>query len=162
MKRRLHLGLHTVLTGDNGRRGRQGRQRGIAAIELAFVLPVLLALVLGLVFYGLMFLVQQTLTMAAAEGSRAAIQYQPTIDQRVTAAQQTALNALPGFIRTRMGADDVAATSAPCTEPAGFQCVTVQIRFSLMGGANPFLPNIAFVPLPEELRATAISQLGTD
>lgn len=141
---------------------RRYRTRGVAAIELAFVLPVLLALVLGIVFYGLVFIVQQTLVAAASEGSRAALQYQPTLAQRVTAAEQTALNALPGFVRSRLATGDVVASSAPCTSPAGFDCITVQVRFALTTGASPFLPNTVFVPLPAELRAMATSQLGVD
>jgi Flp pilus assembly protein TadG len=158
MGRRLQLRVQSVFGAGMHRR----KQGGVAAVELAFVLPVLLALVLGLVFYGLMFLVQQTLAMAAAEGSRAAMQYQPSLAQRVTAAEQTARNSLPAFVRNRMVANDVQATSAPCAAPAGFECITVQVRFALTGGTTPFLPSVFFVPLPAELRATAISQLGTD
>lgn len=159
MKRRPQTGGEAA---SQPRRRTKKEQQGVAAIELAFVLPVLLALVLGLVFYGLTFLVQQTLAMAAAEGSRAAIQFQPSLAQRVTAAEQTARNALPTFIRSRMATNDVTATSAPCTAPAGFECVTVRVRFALTGGTSPFLPSVVFVPLPAELRASATSQLGAD
>lgn len=138
------------------------RQCGIAALELALALPVLLAVVLGIIFYGLVFVIQQALTMAAMEGSRAALQFQPTLSARVSAAEATVRGALPSFISSRMASGDVAATSAPCTAPAGFECVTVQLRFNLTGGATPFLPNIVFVPLPAQLQARATSQLGTD
>lgn len=60
--------------------------RGVAAVEFAVVVPVLLLLMLGIVYYGVIFAMQQALTLAAEEGARAALRYQSTNAQRVAAA----------------------------------------------------------------------------
>ncbi|MBO1112382.1 TadE/TadG family type IV pilus assembly protein [Bordetella petrii] len=51
-----------------------GRQRGVAAIEFAMVLTVLLLILLAIVGYGAIFWAQQQLSAAAGEGARAGLQ----------------------------------------------------------------------------------------
>ena len=46
------------------------RSRGVSAIEFAFVLPVLLAIVLGIINYGVLLYNQAVITNAAREGAR--------------------------------------------------------------------------------------------
>lgn len=48
-------------------------QRGVAAVEFALVLPLLLAITFGLIEFGLFMYNQQVLTNAAREGARAGI-----------------------------------------------------------------------------------------
>ncbi|WP_354679458.1 TadE/TadG family type IV pilus assembly protein, partial [Cupriavidus plantarum] len=43
------------------------RTAGVAALEFAIVLPMLISVVLGIVYYGVVFALQQALTLAAAE-----------------------------------------------------------------------------------------------
>ena len=59
-------------SGAGGRHGPAGRQQGLVAAELAIVFPVVLALVLGLVQFGLWYQAAATARAAAAEGVRAA------------------------------------------------------------------------------------------
>ncbi len=47
------------------------RERGAAAVEFAIVVPLLLVLVLGIVFFGIAFNAHVTLTQASREGVRA-------------------------------------------------------------------------------------------
>lgn len=49
----------------------RGRQRGVAAVEFAFVLTTLLALVHGIVTLGSILYLQQAITRAAEDGVRA-------------------------------------------------------------------------------------------
>jgi len=49
---------------------RRSRKRGAAIIEFAVVCPLLCAILFGIIEYGHLFLVQQTLTNAAREGCR--------------------------------------------------------------------------------------------
>ena len=54
--------------------------RGVAAVEFALILPLLLALTFGLIEFGLFMYNQQVLTNAAREGARAGIvQHDPRI-----------------------------------------------------------------------------------
>ena len=49
---------------------RRSRERGAAIVEFAVVCPLLCAILFGIIEYGHLFLVQQTLTNAAREGCR--------------------------------------------------------------------------------------------
>lgn len=53
----------------------QSKQQGAAAIEFAIIFPIFFIIFYAVVTYGLIFVAQQTLTLAAAEGARAAVRY---------------------------------------------------------------------------------------
>ena len=53
----------------------QKKQKGAAAIEFAIIFPIFFIIFYAVVTYGLIFAAQQTLTLAAAEGARAAVRY---------------------------------------------------------------------------------------
>ena len=54
-----------------GRKERR-RARGAVVVELAIVTPILLTMLFGIIEYGYVFMVRQTLTNAAREGARIA------------------------------------------------------------------------------------------
>ena len=56
----------------SARTNRQNR-RGVAAVEMAFVSPILVLMVLGIIEFGRMSMVQQTITTASREGAREAV-----------------------------------------------------------------------------------------
>ncbi len=49
------------------------KQQGAAAIEFAILFPIFFLIFYAIITYGLIFAAQQTLTLAAAEGARAAV-----------------------------------------------------------------------------------------
>ena len=49
--------------------------RGVAAVEFALVFPVLFLMLYGLLTYSLIFAMQHSLSLAAAEGGRAAVRF---------------------------------------------------------------------------------------
>lgn len=53
-------------------RNRNQRRRGAATVEMAVVTPLLLTIVFGIIEYGWVFSVQQSLVTAAREGARTA------------------------------------------------------------------------------------------
>ena len=57
------------------------KQQGAAAIEFAIIFPIFFLIFYAIITYGLIFAVQQTVTLAAAEGARAAVRYQAGKDQ---------------------------------------------------------------------------------
>jgi Flp pilus assembly protein TadG len=60
---------------------RTGRRRGTAIVEFAVVLPLLLVLLFGIIDFGWIFMVRQTLTNAAREGCRVAVLQTATAEQ---------------------------------------------------------------------------------
>jgi Flp pilus assembly protein TadG len=57
----------------NSRTARRSQRRAAAAVEFAVVLPLLMAVMLGIMEYGRLFMVRQTMTHAAREGARIAM-----------------------------------------------------------------------------------------
>ena len=56
---------------------RRRAQRGTMAVEFAMVFPVFFLVFYAIVTYSMVFVAQQSLTLAASEGARAALHYQP-------------------------------------------------------------------------------------
>ncbi len=54
-------------------RGQRNRQRGMAAVEFALILPIFMALLFGIVEFGSAFYKQQIITSAAREAARAGV-----------------------------------------------------------------------------------------
>ena len=52
-------------------------ERGTMAVEFAMVFPVFFLVFYAIVTYSMIFVAQQSLTLAASEGARAALRYQP-------------------------------------------------------------------------------------
>ncbi len=64
---------HAVTRRDGRRRPRADRdERGAAAVEFALILPILMALVFGIISFGFMLSFRQAMSQAAAEGARSA------------------------------------------------------------------------------------------
>ena len=85
--------------------------RGAAAVELAVVLPLLLTLVFGIIEFGWVFMVRETLTNSSREGCRVAV-LQGSTEQDIR--------------------DRVAASM----NPTGLSTYTVQISRSSPGNPN--------------------------
>jgi Flp pilus assembly protein TadG len=87
--------LHDTVTGKR-RRWQSGNRRGGAIVESAFVLPIVLLLILGVMEYGRYLLCLQVVTNAAREGCRYAV----THTQPVTLAGSTTGNATSDVTNT--------------------------------------------------------------
>nr|WP_057924332.1 TadE/TadG family type IV pilus assembly protein [Burkholderia ambifaria] len=72
------------------------RQRGVAAIEFAFVFPLFFLIFYAIVTFGMIFVIQQNLTFAASEGARAALNYTSSPCDRLKVAAATACTAING------------------------------------------------------------------
>lgn len=132
----------------------QHKQRGVVAIEFALVfllglLPLLLLTLSGV----LIFAAKQSLTLAAANGARAALHY-GTDAQRQNYACLAAQNSMQWLITyTGDGASSCTATSTPVsvtlpqTCPSGssddVRCMTVTTSFDY--NDHPFLPGTATI-----------------
>ena len=135
---------------------RSTRQRGVATIEFALVFMLGVVPLLLLTLTGVMlFAAQQSLTLAAAEGARAALQYGTTIAQRQTnacVAAQRSMSWLLTFANETpqcgtppppgSGYQPVAVSAAAtCPSNASAQCITVVTSFDYNN--HPFLPGLS-------------------
>lgn len=71
-------------------RNRAHGQRGAYAVEFALVFLISFSLLYGVIAYGMLFAFRLGLQNAAEEGARAALRYQPTLDQRRERPQRSA------------------------------------------------------------------------
>jgi len=112
------------------RRGSSGKRRAATIVEFAVVLPLLLTILFGIIEYGWVFMVKQTLQTAAREGCRIAIL------QTTTTPYTNVLSRVGDMMATTgMTTYSVSMTHATVADPV--ESVTVSIPFadvSLMGG----------------------------
>lgn len=128
---------------------RMRAQRGASAVEFILTFPAILLCIYLLVVYSLVFLVQQTITFAAAEGSRAAIINSTTPrDQLASRRINDIMGALPTSIRDKIQAPSIQTNLTPAScgntqlsTNEGFACVRVTINY-------PFASNPAIILLP--------------
>ena len=79
-------------------RARARQQRGVYAIEFAFVFMLFFMLLYGILCVGLQFTFRFGLQNAAEDGARAALRYQPSLAQRRTTAEAVALQRTAGWL----------------------------------------------------------------
>jgi len=119
-------------------------QRGAAAVEFAFIVPLLLVLVLGIAEFGHAFQVQGTLSAAAREGARVmALQNDP-------AAARTAVRNAAPTLDPAIANGQIAITPGACpTTGTGTTNVRVTIDYPM-----PFLTDFFGASL--ELTGTGV------
>ena len=125
---------------------RQSR-RGATAVEMAFVAPLLFVFVFGLIEFGRIVMVQQTVVNAAREGCRIASLPTTIADSTVDAAVRTFLQS------TIASASDPAVVTVNITPLAGIVSgddiiVETQVNFSDVSWIpSGFLPYIGNPPI---------------
>lgn len=121
------------------------RRNGLATIEVAIVLPILLILTFGMLQYGWLFFRYHQVTNAAQRGARIAI---------LPSAQTANVVAAVGEIMTNFNMGDTGYTvdtnpdEVASAEPLDIITVEVNVPYASIA---PF--GAAFVPLPENLTA---------
>ena len=128
------------------------RQHGVAALEFALIFLFGLLPLLMLSFTGvLVFAAQQSLTLAAAEGSRAALRYAATDAGRTSQACAFAKSSMQWLLdfsgqtspcaTAGGGLAPITVQFAPCVSDASVRCVSVITAYDY--DRHPFLPGTA-------------------
>ena len=161
------MNVHRPLARRSARRSRQ-RQRGVAALEFAIVLPVFFVIFYGLVTFALVLLAQHALTAAANEGARSALRFQPAATESIALAARSVeacstANALVTWLPGTGGATSsvaCAVTTPPCSYDATLVCMQVNLTYAY--SANPLVPLIPFAVavLPANLYGSAAVQIN--
>lgn len=161
-------------------RGRRRRQQGLVAVEFALlwiggVLPLLLLATVAVSLFS----IKQTLTLAAENGARAMLSYQPSMEARRQYACNVAQQATQ-WLQNYAGIGDVCqntastagtttgiAVSQPFACPyktsstgTSFYCVTVTASYNY--AKNPFFPGTASLYgwiVSDSISSTATVQL---
>jgi len=112
------------------KRGCDARRRGAAVVEFAVVLPLLLTVLFGIIEYGWVFMVRQTLQTSAREGCRLAV-LQTSVSPYTEVLERVSNVMAPTGLRT------YAVTMSHATAGNPVETVTVTVPYndvSLMGG----------------------------
>jgi len=130
-------------------------EQGVAALEFAIVSMVFMLVLFGILTYGFIFGLDQSLNHAAEEGARSAIS--TTSDSAaVTKAHDTAIQRL-NWLGSRIQSSDVVAAVAPCANDTSVKCVTVTITYPW--NTRPIVPKFVGLPTPSQMQAVAIVEL---
>lgn len=143
------------------------KQCGAAVIEFAFVFPIFFVIFYAVITYGLIFVAQQSITLAAAEGARAALRYASSDTVRGTNATNAAIGTGSSayWLTPRLTVTNALSTcpySSAANNNAGVRCYRVTVTYANYR-QNPLAPillgSLLKVSVPEKLESTAIIQL---
>lgn len=138
------------------------RQSGATAVEFALVFPVFFLILYAVITYALILVTQQALTMAAAEGARAAVRFQGGSDTeavRATAARAMAQQSL-SWLAASGGLATPQAQAQDC--PGGVRCMSVVVRYDYANHplVPPLLGPVLSLPTPSVLQGQAMAQIA--
>lgn len=120
-------------------RKRLASESGVSALEFGLVLPLLMAILMGIIDYGHVYFVQLTMTNAAREGARVGA------TRSATTAASAAIATAEDYLADAGITATVTATTPSDADPA----VRVSIKLS------SYQPLVGLVPTPGELNASA-------
>lgn len=149
--------------------GQRWRQLGAAAVEFAFVFPLLFLLIYGVIVYSYVFVLQESIAYAAQKAAEAAVTVAPDAAGYDALAREQAktmagrvLSWLPAAQRERVLGDDNGKVEVLFIPVGDSDAVQVTLRFELRGLFPVLnLPLIGEVPpLPERpLFAQAVARV---
>ncbi|RQR37478.1 pilus assembly protein [Burkholderia sp. Bp8994] len=138
-------------------------QRGATAVEFAIVFPLFFMIFYAIVSFGMVFVIQQSLTFAVSEGARAGLNYAPSLgsDQNHCTSLPNSLTRTQNACNTALGAlgwlngnpQPVSVTVKTNTCSAGSSsltnCLTVTVSYSPLQWLTtmPFLGQVLSGPL---------------
>jgi len=143
-------------------------QRGAAAVEFAFVFPVLFLLIYGVIVYSYIFMLQESINYAAQQAAEAAVAVKPDAagyDALATAQARAmagrVLQWLPQSQQLRVLGEAGDKVEVTFSNAGDSDVVQVRMRFSLPGLFPVLnLPIVGEVPrLPLQLIAQAVARV---
>lgn len=140
------------------------RAAGSAAVEFALVFPLLFTVLYGIVTYSVLFVAEQSLTLAAEEGARAALNYQSaTSAAEALSARSSNACSVAGQSTGWLGTYATCATQAQsCSYNSAMDCVQVTLSYDY--ASHPLVPTLPLLSLalPRTLSSVATVQLDPE
>ena len=136
-------------------------ERGVAALEFAIVAQLLVLLLYGMVLYGFVFLVDHSITQAAAEGARSALS-EPTGTSDAQIASDAATYAKNHIPFAEAKTYGVASGNVDwCDATHTVKCVTVTVTYD--NRAHPVIPGFVGMNYltPATISASSTVELGS-
>lgn len=129
------------------------RIKGAALIEFALVLPLLLAIVVGILYYGYAFVLLSSAQNAARLGAEAAVSldplkpndYESAVTQAARDSAADTLGWLPGdtvSVNAQIGAPPAGTTSTSCQD-VGSDTMVVYVKIKPNAGDSVLLPTLS-------------------
>ncbi len=122
-----------------------GRESGLATVELAIVLPLLILLTFGVIEYGWMFLKVQQITNAARQAARVGATPDATATEVNAVVDEILAGARMGDAQRTITINPVGFTTL---EPGEHFTVSVSVRYSDIA-----LVGLPMIPVPSNLRS---------
>ncbi len=123
-------------------------RRGNTVVEFALALPVLLAMLTGVVDYGLYFMQRSAMLNAAKDATRIAVA-SPENQSPITMAEEHA----QGILDAGLAGCGDCTTEARIMDLDGWLALNVRV-------ARPFEPLAGLIPAPEQISAVVTMALG--
>ncbi|HVW51106.1 MAG TPA: TadE family protein [Trinickia sp.] len=137
---------------------------GSAAVEFALVFPLLFTVLYGIVTYSVLFVAEQSLTLAAEEGARAALNYQnaASVADALSARSSNACNVASQAAAWLGAYARCAAQSQSCSYDSAMDCVQVTLTYDY--ASHPIVPTLPLLSLalPSTLSSVATVQLNPE
>lgn len=140
------------------------RDLGSAAVEFALVFPLLFLVLYGIVTYSVVFVAQQSLTLAAEEGARAALVYRgaESVAGALAARSSNACNVAHQTTGWLSAYAQCAAQAQSCSYDSTMACVQVTLTYDYAD--HPLVPTLPLLSLalPQTLSSVATVQLDPE
>jgi Flp pilus assembly protein TadG len=144
-------------------RRRRGDERGAEMVEFAFVVVLLVALLYGIITYGLILAAQATVTQAAADGARAGI-VAGTANMKTTAEGQASGDLAwmgKGTCGETTSPITCVAVPEPCPSNSNNQCLAVTVTYNYASAPLfPEMPGLGVIT-PSTISSTDVLQVST-
>ena len=145
-------------------RRRRDDEQGAEMVEFAFVVVLLIALLYGIITYGLILAAQATITQAAADAARSGIVMSTQAAQILTADTQAGTDVgwmNKGTCGTSATIITCVATEETCPSNANATCLSVTVTYNY--ASSPLFPEMPGLGIftPSTLSSTNVLQLST-
>lgn len=150
----------------------KSKHKGAALIEFALVLPILLALAIGVIYYGYIFVLDAAVTHAAKQGAQVAVNMDPVgfessaafltaVEVQINDSVTASLAWLPESVRAGLSTPPATVTFPDEGSPQGGRLLNINVQLAVAGSSSSLLPQVnlpgigSIPPLPPIINGVA-------
>ena len=145
-------------------RRRRDDERGAEMVEFAFVVVLLVALLYGIITYGLILAAQATVTQAAADGARSGIVFSTAAAQKAAAEGQASSDLGwmgKGTCNETSQLTTCTAVPEQCPSNSNNMCLAVTVTYNYSKAPLfPEMPGLGVIT-PSTISSTSVLQVST-